>query len=466
MIREDFISVENSDGGDCDGRVVRFGEVIVEILVKYAPNELATLVLQLPTFMNYIGAHLFELIQKFPEKSPEDVLCLVLYLAKRNELTQAKAMLAELSHENLQRTLRRHYCILFDVSTNAKGGRVVNFSDFAEIFFLNATHSSQQKLFIDVCLHVLSETQFIDYEAMLKLFMDYLSALIGGKSYINGQNLVQDFLEKYFHHINVKRHLVCFKSGEDYTSMDIFSSNSEPTSLTSNSQDTDNSIRKSVRILIRLYLTHLKYAAKLNIRHNEPLDADSEAYLKLYDEKIDGFFLRYKNVSSKIEEIAASKQILFHDRRHHYLNLMPPFEVNLLTVDATEEPSQIRMEQEVYVNLLKLQAILCNQEISSDIYKDVAQFLQANSEIVAAEAILSCIYPTNVGVEFVLDKCPQAVLEYGINKFKTDVDWANLLKSIQAKINLLDETNSVPELLLYYRIFRGEFLVRTLIYLF
>lgn len=474
---DEFIPSEHYNGHEAGlQKTVKFGEVIIEVLAKYAPTELAPMILQLPVFMDYIGNGMFEVIKGFSNKSAEDVICLVFYLMKRNDVIHARLMFDEINHEHMKETLQRHYRLLFESSVNSKGIRVVNFSDFSEIFFLSTANMHQQQLFTDICLYVLTETQFFDYETLLRMFMDYLSALIGNNSYINGQNLVQNFLEKYFFHINVKRCLgenKSAKSGDDYTSMDVFSSNSEPASLRSindiSASESENSLRKSIRILIRLYLTHLKHATNTlhlsNASHEEITHAcdDTETLdekLKLFDEKIDNFISRYKSMAQRMElSMHNTRNILFFEHRYHYLTLMPPFDENLLT-EGTKDTSQIRkLETETLLNVLKLQSILCNQEISIDLQKDVLQFLQQNNDLIGIDAILSCLYPTNVGTEFVLDKCPQAVLEYGINKFRTDSDWINLLKNIQNKMNLCDESGNLTALLLYYRIFRGKALL-------
>lgn len=461
---EDFIPNEVTDMEALSPSkvTVKFGEIIIEILVKYASTELAPFVLTQLVLLDYITSSMVDVIKGFKTKSAEDVLLLCLVLTKRNDVCQAKQLLDNIT-PNLLSTLKRHYDILFDV-TVSKDNRIVNFSDFSEIFFLNSSHTSHHRIFIDVCMFVIFETQFLDYDSLLKLFMDYLSALIGQKTYIMGQDLVQQFLEKYFAHINISRTFTNLK-GDDYNSFDIFSSNSEPTSLTSaNNSETDNSMRKSIRILIRLYLTHLKYATNnvllSNAQHKDDLFiSQSEEYFKMYNEKIDSFFLRNKHPDSDVEIIPQTKHILFYDRRHSYLDLMPPFENNLLTEDALQESSQLRkLDSDVYVNLLKLQSILCNSDISNDIYKDVAQFLQANPELVGSEAILSCVYSTSTGVEFILEKCPQAVLQYAIDKFKTESEWIALVKLVQNKINALDEANNITGIILYYRTLRGEFL--------
>lgn len=473
---DEFIPSEQYNGHEAGlPKTVKFGEVIVEVLAKYSPSELAPMILQLPVFMDYIGSGMFEVIKSFPEKTAEDVICLVFYLMKRNDVLRARAMFDELNHDQMKETLQKHYKLLFESTVNSKGMRVVNFADFTDVFFLSTTNVQTipvyGNLFTDICLYVLTETQFLDYETLLKMFMDYLSALIGNSSYINGQNLVQNFLEKYFLHINVKRCLGgvenSTKNGDDYTSMDVLSSNSEPTSLRSindiSASESDNSLKKSIRILIRLYLTHLKYATSnmnlANASHqttnDEGISEDEE--LRAFDEKIDNFITRYKSMTQRTElSMHNTKKILFFEHRFHYLTLMPPFEENILT-EGTKEPSQIRkLESDTLLNVLKLQSILCNQELSSDLQKDVLQFLQQNSDLIGADSILSCLYPTNIGVEFILEKCPQAVLEYAINKFRTDAEWISLLKFMQNKMNLFDEAGNLTTLLLYYRIFKGE----------
>lgn len=471
---DEFIPSEQFNGHEAGlQKTVKFGEVIVEVLAKYSPTELAPMILQLPVFMDYIGSGMFEVIKGFPNKTSEDVICLVFYLMKRNDVLRARSMFDEINHEHMKETLQKHYRLLFESTVNSKGIRVVNFSDFTDTFFLSTTNVHQQHLFTDICLYVLTETQFLDYETLLKMFMDYLSALIGNNSYINGQNLVQNFLEKYFFHINVKR---CFgggnstKNGDDYTSMDVFSSNSEPASLRSindiSASESENSLKKSIRILIRLYLTHLKYAttnlhlsnATHQVQRVTTEDETQDEELKLFDEKIDDFIVRYKSMTQRTELLMHNpRNILFFEHRFHYLTLMPPFDENLLT-EGAKDTSQIRkLEPDTLLNVLKLQSILCNQEISADLQKDVLQFLQQNNDLIGVDAILSCLYPTNVGMEFVLDKCPQAVLEYAVNKFRTDAEWVFLLKCMQNKMNLYDETRNLTALLLYYRIFKGEF---------
>lgn len=463
VCHEEFIPNENFNEEEVDQQtMVKFGEIIIEVLAKYSPTELSHMILQLPVFLDYISIRMYNVINGFPSKSCEDYLCLVFYLMKRNDIEKARLMFDQINHSNLRDTLQKHYKILFESMINSKNVRVVNFTDFADIFFLSGANNQHQRLFTDICLYVLTETQYLDFDTLLKMFMDYLSALIGGKSYINGQNLVQDFLEKYFINRNVKRCVNSTKTGDDYT-MDIFSSNSEPGSLTSISfpqTESESSLKRSIKILTRLYLTHLKYATNTvsvsnasNTELKVTEDENSEEQLKLLDNKIDKFISRHKSFT-KHSEIQNTSNILFHERRYTYLSYMSPFEENLL-IDDSQEFEMRKIDADTYQNLLKLQSILCNQDLAGELHKDVVQFLQANSDLIGSDSILSCIYPVNVGVEFMLEKSPQAILQYAIDRFKTDDDWICLVKSIQNKVNLYDEACDLKRLLLYYRIFRG-----------
>lgn len=446
-----------------EAATIRFGEVLIDLLLQLAPTELSNLLLLEPILFNFMTNSTFEHFEKYPKKTPEDNLCLIIYLNKRNYIQKAKNIFQSLSN-HLPVVLRKHYKLFFDVSYK-KGHRIVNFSDFSETFFLNTEESSYHETFIDICLYVILDVQFLDFETVLNLFMDYLSLLVGQKFYMHGQNIVMNFLEKYF----LQTNFIAFvnpKGSDDDNSLDVFSSKSDPNSLSYASHgESENANKKSVRLLIRFYLSHLKYEVAGDLPNEQKLVYDStlsqgEDVLKSYANDVEHFFQRHRPLLG-IKSNKNKSSVNLFEERHSYFGLMPPFEKNLLIYNTWPEEST-RNKKEVdsntaKINLIKLQSLLCRSEIANEVQKDVTQFVQANPSLIGSDSIHICFMSTQAATEFLLDKCPQVVLQFASVKFNSDQEWVYLIKAVQLKINKYDADKGIA-IVLFYRLFKGNFI--------
>jgi hypothetical protein len=107
---------------------------------------------------------------------------------------------------------------------------------------------------------------------------------------------------------------------------------------------------------------------------------------------------------------------------------------------------------------IQFQALLCSNELTTDIVKEIVQFIQGNSNIIGFESILVCIYPLNQSIDLILKSCPHVILEYSRCHFKMDTDWTYLIKSLQKKVSEIEVCDeNLPNILFYHRLLKGEF---------
>lgn len=401
--------LDNKAGTKC-------GEIIVDLLVKYAPNKFSHIVLLQPALLDYMSPLTFQKYIALEHQTSEDMICLSLYFVKRNNILEARKVLQKIT-ENVYQLLKIHYKILFDVKT-VKYNQIITFSDYGNIL-LNYSNIMDHVKLIEVFRFVIEEIELVDIETFLSMCLAHLSSSIGENIYENSQSLIRAFLEHYL-----------LKAG---LSNDIKIGN-----------DTEPSIKTRVlKILIRLYLCELKSVddlQKIAVTEKEEVDKNE------YSENIKKMFYRFRNFSTKKTQIA-SPSIIFSDRRLTYMNLMPPFEVNLFKMQNTIELQDINPN--TILSLIKIESLLSESNIVTEVKSDVAQFIKTNSNFIGLEAIKSCILHKISAIDFLLAECPQAILQYAICHIFCCEEWKLLIKKIQHKYN---ETNNIIFLLLLHEI--------------
>lgn len=471
-------------------RPLKFGEALIELLKKFAPKEVALLALESTIFREYMDERIFEFLSNFPDKSNEEMLSIILHLLKKDEVMGADALLSQITREDLFVLLSRHWNILFEFSSYSaltpgkkSAKSISSFSDFTELLFLTNPQQDRSDQLTEVLLYHIYETKALKFHAILKLFMEYLASQLGSESYMSGQNILKMLLEKYLlrfyemkSHNDADLSLLSTTSSANTTttisaSSAISCDNGKPErhndtswndeELFNGATNSGNS-RHAMKFLIRIYLSQLKtLSSKSQPKKQEEIN--KKQLLKVIDELGNNMFINQRSVS-KFDTIAQllmsqsnGSQILFIDERFRYLDLFPPFE-NVMQVFNTEDESRYdysSLDKDLLMTLIKLQALLCSGEVSSDVAKELLQYTESNPQIIGHDSILVCLIPLHQAIEVIIRTNPQCILEYGRCHFKLDSDWTFLIKALQQKVNELEATeDNIPSILFYHRLMK------------
>ncbi|CAO1442962.1 unnamed protein product [Diamesa serratosioi] len=381
---------------------LKFGDALIELFKKFAPKEVALLALESTIFREYMDERIFEFLSNFPDKSNEEMLSIILHLLKKDEVMGADALLSQISREDLYVLLSRHWNILFEFSSYStmtpgkKSNKTISsFSDFTELLFLTNPQQDRSDQLTEVIMYHMYETKSLKFHAILKLFMEYLASQLGSDSYMSGQNILKMLLEKYLQRF-----------------YEIKSHNDADLSLlsTTSSANTTTTISASSAVSSQLLTSQ-----------------------------------------------SNGTQILFIDERYRYLDWFPPFE-NLMQILNTDDENCYdynSLDKDLLMTLIKLQALLCSGEVSSDIAKELLQYTESNPQIIGHDSILVCLIPLHQAIEVIIRTNPQCILEYGRCHFKLDSDWTFLIKALQKKVNELEASeDNIPCILFYHRLMK------------
>lgn len=469
-------------------KTLKFGEAFIELLKRFAPHEVAQMTLESTVFREYMDEKIHEFLCAKSEKSNDELLCIILHLLKKDEVSAANSLLSQIQRDDLHRLLARHWNILFEFSSHSSladarkiNKLIISFSDFTELLFLTIPSSERCELLTNVLLHHIYDTKMIRFNGILKLFMEYLASQLGHDSYINGQNILKMMLEKYLlKYYDTRTH------DADISLLSSTSSSGNTATLSASSCDErrpdrklDNlswnddlnsgasSHRHAMRILVRIYLSQLK---ALSMRQEKRTGNDSRVnkaqLIKVIDEMSSALFINQKPVTKfdKIAQLliqhAGENPILFLDDRCRWMDWMPPFE-NILQVLSNADESEnhyeySKIDKDLLITLIKLQAILCSGEVSSDIAKEVISYLQSNREqLIGHDSILICLIPLQQAVDLLIKDNPQCILEYARCHFKLDNDWSYLILALQKKANEIEvNEKNMGHILFYHRLLK------------
>ena len=469
---------------------LKFGEALIELFKKFAPKEVALLALESSVFREYMDERIFEFLSNFPDKSNEEMLSIILHLLKKDEVMGADALLSQIPREDLFVLLFRHWNILFEFSSYSaltpgkKSTKTISsFSDFTELLFLTNPQQDRSDHLTEVFLCHIYETKALKFHAILKLFMEYLASQLGSDSYMSGQNILKMFLEKYLlRFYEMKSH-----NDADFSLLSTTSSANTTTTISASSavscdngklernnetswNDDDLFIgttnsgnsRQAMKFLIRIYLSQMKTLSSKSVPKKKQ-EIGKKQLLKVIDELGTSFFVNQRSVG-KNDEIAQlltsqsnGRQILFIDERYRYLDWFPPFE-NLMQIfnsDSENNYDYNSLDKDLLMTLIKLQALLCSGEVSSDVAKELLQYTESNTHIIGHDSILVCLIPLHQAIEVIIRTNPQCILEYGRCHFKLDSDWTFLIKALQKKVNALEATeDNIPNILFYHRLMK------------
>jgi hypothetical protein len=478
-------------------KVLKFGEAIIELFSRFAPKEIAKLTLEsCGVFREYMDEKIYEFLINYDDKSNEEMLCIILHLLKKDEVSASNSLLDQIKREDLYQLLVRHWNILFEFSTHGVASStkklsksIISFSDFTELLFLTNSSFERCELLTDVLLYHIYDTKMIKFNGNMKLFMEYLASQLGHDSYLNGQNILKMLLEKYllrYYDTRTQDEMSLLSTTSTTVSSSVseepqkqVQKNERKHSFLSWNNDDDIHIgshhKHAMRILMRVYLSQLK---SMSLRQEKRAGQDTRInkaqLFKVINEMSTSLFINQKSVT-KFDKIAqlliqhsGSNPILFLDERYRYLDWFPPFESILQLLSNTDayenQYDYTKIDKDLLLTLIKLQAILCSGEVSSDIAKEILSYLESNRELIGHDSIMICLLPLNQAVDLIIKNNPQCILEYARCHFKFDNDWSNLIKILQKQANEFEvcEAN-MGQILFYQRLLKEtlEFLAST-----
>lgn len=492
---EIFSSTVNYPIDDNEVKTMKFGEALIELFRTYAPKEVAKLTLEsCGVFREYMDEKIYEFLINYDDKSDEEMLCIILHLLKKDEVSAASSLLDQIKRENLYQLMVHHWNILFEFSTHGVSKKlsksIISFSDFTELLFLTNSSMTRCELLTDVLLYHIYDTKLIKFNGNMKLFMEYLASQLGHESYLNGQNVLKMLLEKYLWKYYETRTQDAEISLLSTTSTTLSSVSEDAQKSTSQRNERKSSFmswnnddeistgshhKYAMKILIRIYLSQLKSMSMKQEKRNGADTRINKAQLfKVINEMSTNLFINQKAVTKfdKIAQLliqhAGSNPILFLDERYRYLDWFPPFESILQLLSNTEsyenQYDYTRIDKDLLLTLIKLQAILCSGEVSTDIAKEILSYLESNRELIGHDSIMICLLSLSQAVELIIKNNPQCILEYARCHFKFDNDWSNLIKMLQKQANEFEvcEAN-MGQILFYQRLLKEtlEFLAST-----
>ena len=475
---EIFSSTINFPLENNEVKTLKFGEAVIELFRRFAPKEVSQLALESTIFRDYMDERIYEFLSERSEKSNDELLCIILHLLQKDEVTAANSLLSQIQRNDLQSLLARHWNILFEFSSAGNKKNIISFSDFTELLFLTISSAERCELLTDVLLHHIYDTKSIRFNAILKLFMEYLASQFGHDSYTSGQNILKMMLEKYllkyYETKTIDGDISLLSSTSSGNTATLSASSSDKVekkldNLSWTDEDLTNgtsSHRHAMRILVRIYLSQLKaLSGKQEKRIGQDTRVNKAQLIKVIDEMSTSLFINQKPVT-KFDKIAqlliqhsGNNAILFLDERFRYLDWMPPFE-NLLQVLSSNEDGDNyeynKIDRELLLTLIKLQSLLCSGEVSSDIAKEVLGYLQANrDQLIGQDSIVVCLIPLHQAIDLIIKNNPQCILEYARCHFKLDVDWSYLITALQTKANEFEATElNIGHILFYHRLLK------------
>lgn len=286
--------------------------------------------------------------------------------------------------------------LLFDScrSRKSKSGNL-SFSELCVALF-GVSPELVSELFVDF----ISENKTVTLNRILRAFLDYLPASIGADCSVAG-TVLQKTLESYF--------LRSFRE-------------TDPTKTA-----LDRAPNEALKILVRSYLSQLQMLQmkEKNCRfasekaREDRLQEDSDTEDK--DRQQEKF--KYNRVNKTYFEEAnarnKSETYLFSEYRLEYLDKMPPFQVEIskrlyetCSENCTVTEQRLPSEEADFV-LKKLQALLCSQILPKQMMAEVKVFLSLDENLRGIDSLRSIMMNVNDAVLFLVDSCPQCLLQYG-----------------------------------------------------
>lgn len=310
----------------------------------------------------------------------EKSLALSLLYIQRCNQKKAQEILESISTPHLRQILKENWEILFDSSVALQKTKTLTFSELTIMLF-PICPDLLAELFVDL----ITQTRSVSLSKILKAFLDYLPASIGTDCNV-ASTVLQKTLELYFSKI--------FENA-DTTKMSL-----------------DRGANEALKILVRTYLSQLQI---LQLKEQK----QCAAITKQAEDDKDGQQEKFKRYFEEGNLKSAKDGYLLCKSRWEYLDKMPPYQVEItskLYESCSENyavKEQNKPNEEADLVLKKLQALLCSQVLPKQVIAEVNTLLDLNGDLRGNISLRSITMNVNEAVAFLIDSCPQCLLQYG-----------------------------------------------------
>nr|XP_034177945.1 uncharacterized protein LOC117603176 [Osmia lignaria]XP_034177946.1 uncharacterized protein LOC117603176 [Osmia lignaria] len=363
------------------------GYNIVEIICKLKKLDLLKLIFSSPVLREYTTEKLIHILLLY-ETDELIKLALALLHIQAEKQEQAEKILEPVSALCIKRIVVEHWDILFDMTAMKKRSPMIpTFSDFAGMLM-----RQKNSTFAEILIQIIEDDGILSLHQIIQVFLEYLPSRVGRDGH-NAAMTLQVFLERYLH---------------NYFSTKLITDSSV---ISKNQIRTDFALIESFKLLVRSYL------GKLTQTKVYKLESKDNNVQESYD------------------------NFMFAKFRPHYLNGMPPYATDyqkvlnmcdlkdFINIDKTDT------EKTVPTELFKLQSILSCDFIPNECLYEVKQFLETQEIDGSLSLKTLCIKNTEEVTALLMEKCPQAVVQYAKDMYTKDTEWKYLIELTQNKIS-------------------------------
>ncbi|XP_011496672.1 PREDICTED: uncharacterized protein LOC105361260 [Ceratosolen solmsi marchali] len=380
------------------------GQNIVEIISNESREHLLKIILGSVVLREYGTDKLIKLLVSQTEDDYSQLALTLLYIQAEKQ-TLAETALHYISDKFLFSTVLDYPHLLFDEGAfDSRNRAILCFSDFS------ATLICHKSLVFARILTQLVEDEVLTLHKIMQVFLEYLPSRVGRDGH-DAAAALQQFLETYLR--------TYFTKLDDKSDMNY-----------------DIALIEAFKILVRSYLGKLMQS-------------------KVY---------KTDNQSSEMNHWPDDDAYLFESRRPKYLDKMPPCAkdyqkiINAVDFDEFSKLNNAESIKTVRIEVLKLQALMASEFLPGECLEEVEQFLDTEQVDGDTAFRILCNRNTEAVTQILLEKCPQAVLQYAKDVYTKDTEWKLLVDLLQQEIS---KHNSSQE----SRLFFEQTMIETLKYL-
>lgn len=352
--------------------------ILMDLLEKEEKTTVSDLVLGSIVLREFSTDRILKMMKNLLSRSSvpqdKDALSLALMCIQRGQNDQAKTVLLTMTAPQLQALLLQYSDLLFEKPNSSHTG---GFSELSIVLI-----EIYPKILGDVLSLLVTEKKLMNLSKILKIFLDVLPS--GGIQSRNSSLVLQTVLENYFRFYNEKF----------------------------NPKKYDHKTTEALKILIRIYLSHLQ---------------------------------QMSNFGSPTEstDISDYSDVLFYKYRPNYLDCMPPFDSDLFQLLSPPHGSLAKntIDKDQKLILMKLQSLLSYEYLPEECLIEVRNFLPKQSYICGSLSLQAvCASSAGEVVHLLLNFAPQALVEFAKERLKEKSDWKSTVTQLENKINNVDDS--------------------------
>ncbi|KAF5284703.1 hypothetical protein FQR65_LT13439 [Abscondita terminalis] len=367
---------------------------------------------------------LFKQSYEDSQSETERLFALTLLHIQEYNIEKARSLIFRTTDTDaLHQLLAENWQLLFENTSSYKQKRVITFSELS-VILMNSNWDILSKVFI-----FLIQQDKVTLQDLLMMFIDYLPLNVGQEGNAAAKvmrNVLEDYLKFYF----------------DLCRFD---------DLAQFAVTAPNSLRLGMIVLVRSYLSQLQMLQIKDTKSASPnekictSDTDDDA-------KKDEDNPLFPNVVK-----TNSKDFLFVDLRHRYLDKMPPFQVEITSklyekcLENYTCSNLFATNEEADFVLQKLQALLCSRVLPDEAVIETNTFLSLNKTLRGYASLRSILMNKNEAVNYLLNVCPQCLLQFGKDCFLNGDEWKILITSLQTKIIQLSDNENLNRVCFFYK---------------